>query len=105
MKKLIILLILIFTFPTSAQAATVITLTDPINRQFDGKFFDDKLASELMPSGKLGKLISELPNGYRTWQIDPALIEEVQTMANGYKLTNGKDGLGQTIAKIGRAHV
>ena len=76
MKKLIILLILIFTFPTPAQAATVITLTDPINRQFDGKFFDDKLASELMPSGKLGKLISELPNGYRTWQIDIALTRQ-----------------------------
>ena len=99
MKKFIILLILLFTFPTPAHAATVITLTEPIHRQFDGKFFDDKLASELMPSGKLGKLIYELPNGYRTWQIDPALIEEVQAMVNGYKLTDGKDGLGQTIAK------
>jgi hypothetical protein len=99
MKKLIFLLALLFMVPAPAQAANLITLTEPSHRQYDGKFFDDQLATSLMPSGKLGKSIYELPNGYRVWHIDPSLIDEVQAMAAGYKLVNGKDGLGQTIAK------
>lgn len=99
MKKLIILLALIFMVPAPAQANGVITLTEPSHRQIDGKFFDDSLTNLLMPTGRLGKLIYNVPPGYRTWNIDAALVEEVQAMANGYKLIDGKDGLGQVIAK------
>ena len=85
--------------PAPAQASEVITLTEPSHRQIDGKFFDDSLTNLLMPSGSLGQLIYNVPRGYRTWNIDAALVEEVEAMSNGYKLVDGKVGLGQEIAK------
>ena len=99
MRKLAALLLLLFLAPTPSFAATTITLTEGSHQQFDGKFFDDSLATSLMPSGRLGKMIFEIPAGYRIWKVDGQLIEEVQAMASGYKLVNGKDGLGSEIAK------
>ena len=98
MKKLIIALVFLFIWPTSAQAATMITLTEKSHRQIDGKFFDDELATLISQEGRLGKLVYEVPNGMRTWFIDAALIDDVELMSQGYKLVDGKDGAGKDAA-------
>ena len=98
MKKIIVALVFLFIWPTSANAANTITLTEKSHRQIDGKFFDDELATLISQEGRLGKLVYEAPNGLRTWFIDAALIDDVQLMSNGYKLVDGKDGVGKDAA-------
>ena len=102
MKRfLAILAALTFTFVTTprAQASTAVLLTEPTHRQINGQFIDDALATSLGVSGRLGQLVFNPPLGTRSWIIDPALIEEVVAMSNGYTLTSGVAGVGQLFAK------
>jgi hypothetical protein len=98
MKKLVIALIFLFLTPNFANGAIPIVLTEVSHRQIDGKFFDDELATLIAPDGRLGKLVFSPPIYSRIWLIDAALIDDVQLMANGYKLTTGKDGAGKDAA-------
>jgi hypothetical protein len=102
MKKLALALVFLFFTPfistENAIAASTITLSEVSHRQIDGKFFDDKLATLIAPDGRLGQLVFSPPIYSRTWLIDAALIDDVQLMANGYKLTSGKDGVGKDAA-------
>ena len=99
MKKLIALLILIFLAPAPVHAATIIDLTEKTHRTIEGKFIDDELATLIAPTGRLGEAVYNRPNGVRTWRIDGALIDDVQLMANGYQLIDGKEGVGKDFAK------
>ncbi|MFI0356577.1 DUF6049 family protein [Actinomadura sp. 9N407] len=55
------------------------------HRSTDDTFLDDDLAAEIKADGRLSGLVSAAA-GTRTpvtWSIDPALLDDVQTMANG----------------------
>ena len=99
MKKLIALLILVFIAPTPVHAATVLQVTEKSHRTIEGKFIDDELATLIAPTGRLGEMVYNRPNGVRVWQIDAALIDDVQKMAEGYELVDGKAGVGKDLAK------
>jgi len=92
-------LALTFLSTPSAHASTTVLLTEPTHRQIDGQFIDDALATSLGVTGRLGALVFNPPEGTTTWKIDPALIEEVEAMSNGYTLTSGVAGVGQLFAK------
>ncbi|MEW2356114.1 DUF6049 family protein [Spirillospora sp. NPDC029432] len=55
------------------------------HRAADDTFLDDRLAAEISPQGRLGGLVGAAA-GTRTpltWSIDPALMDDVHTMASG----------------------
>ncbi len=95
---LAIITLALLSVPT-AQAGTTILLTEPTHREFNGVFIDDELANSLGVTGRLGNLVFNPPSGMRSWWIDPALIEEITAMANGYTLISGTAGVRQLIAK------
>jgi hypothetical protein len=97
--------ILIFAFALflitpiqSVGAATSVTISEPTHRLINGKFLDDALAAKLMPSGSLGSLVYTNSNSSRTWLIDPATIEEITAMSNGYGVIDGSTPTGQQVA-------
>jgi hypothetical protein len=82
-----------------AHAQTTVVLTEPTHRQINGQFVDDNLAAQLGVTGRLGQIVFTPPAGNILWLIDPALIDEVTDMSNGYKLTDNKPGVGQLFAQ------
>ena len=99
-RVLVFLLALFFAIPIqSANAAEVVSITEPTHRLIDGKFFDDVLATKLLPSGELGDLIFTTSRSNRSWLIDPATISEITAMSNGYGVIDGSTPTGQQIAK------
>ena len=86
---------------TTAHAAqnSLLFITAPSHSQINGVFIDDQLAAELSPDGSLGKLLYPTNGRSFRWEVDPALIEEVTTMSNGYKLLDGTAGSGQDLAR------
>ena len=102
MKRLLAILAalsFVFISAPAAQATITILLTEPSHRQINGQFIDDELATSLGTTGRLGQLVFNPPIGKRKWVIDPALIEDVTAMSNGYSMTTGKAGSGQEAAK------
>ena len=101
MKKLLIaLLALTFISLPQAQAETpVIRITDQPHMNFDGTFRNNDLATLILPDQKLGALVFGASRINRTWVIDPALIDEVATMAAGYSIGGKKDKDGQVAAQ------
>lgn len=67
-----------------SHAATVITLSDISHRNANGVFIDNILSEEILPKGRLGKLLFERPSGVKIWVIDMALVEEIADLADGY---------------------
>ena len=95
MKRLLAILAalsFVFISAPAAQATITILLTEPSHRQINGQFIDDELATSLGTTGRLGQLVFNPPIGKRKWVIDPALIEDVTAMSNGYSMTTGKAG-------------
>jgi len=88
----------IFGVP-QASASPTVTLTEPTHRQINGQFIDDELAKSLQVDGRLGQIVFNPPLGVKRWVIDPALIEDVIAMSNGYTLTSGAQGVGVQPAK------
>ena len=68
----------------AVNANTLITLTAPTTRLADSRFINNNLALSLSPDGELGGLFLNTGSGERTWLIDPAFIEEVLDLADGY---------------------
>ncbi|GAA2443275.1 DUF6049 family protein [Actinomadura vinacea] len=60
-------------------------MVDRQHRATDDTFLDDRLATDLAPGGRLSGLVdaAQQTNTPVTWSIDPALIDDVQTMAAG----------------------
>lgn len=99
MKKVVALIALFLVFPAPAQAATEVRLVATPTRLIDGTFRNDALYLDLLPEGKLGKLVFTPTLGGRTWVMDPELIDEIVDMSDGYRLINKKDPQGQDAAK------
>ncbi|MBU3692631.1 MAG: hypothetical protein FGM47_03825 [Candidatus Nanopelagicaceae bacterium] len=68
----------------AVHANTLITLSAPTTRLADGRFINNDLAISVSPGGKFGELFVNPGRGVRSWLIDPAFIEEVLDLADGY---------------------
>ena len=99
MKKFLALLIFVLFIPQPLNAATEVRLVSTPHRLFDGTFRNDELAADLLPDGRLGKLIFSPVRGSRTWVIDPELIDEIVDMSDGYKVARKGEASGQDAAK------
>ena len=84
--------------PAAFGDAPVVRITSTLHQNFTGEFRNDNLAQELTPSGKLGLLVFVPLDKSRIWVIDPALIDEVRAMSNGYTLATEAQPIGKEIA-------
>ena len=103
MRKFLTLSVLIFlssciTIP-NANAVQVIKISEPTHRLSDGVFFNDLLAQKLAPSGSLGQAVYLNSQSVNNWLVDPATIDEIIAMSNGYGISDGSAPTGQEIAK------
>jgi len=101
MKKLALVVVsafLLLMMPQASAANTVIRITAPIHQTYSGEFRNDDLVEKLTPSGQLGQLIFRPVEKYRTWVIDPALVDEILAMTTTYKLATGAEPSGTEIA-------
>lgn len=73
----------------------------------NGRLLDDRLAASLSPGGRLDGLLAAVEaygeagqagQAALTWAVDPALLEDVTEMADGYQLADGRPGSGQAAA-------
>jgi len=85
--------------PARAASLSTIFITAPSHRTLDGHFLNDELATDLSPVGKIGSLLYLKNSPTVQWSVDPALIEEVVDMSDGYKLVDKTPGVGQDFAK------
>ena len=103
MRKFLTLSILIFlssffVIPNSNAAQTV-KISEPTHRLSDGVFFNDLLAQKLTPAGSLGQVVYLNTFGVNNWLVDPATIDEIIAMSNGYGIADGSAPGGQELAK------
>lgn len=102
MRKVLVGFLISTTFlalPNATAATPVVRIVDQPHINFDGTFRDNELATSLLPNGALGKIVYTAPSSDVTWVIDPALIDEITTMAKGYEIEGKKDEAGQNAAK------
>jgi len=87
MRKIALFILSFFitlAFPSISYAETLITLIKPSTQLADGRYINNDLALSLSPGGDLDALLSKPVRGTRTWVIDPALIEEIAALGDGY---------------------
>jgi hypothetical protein len=101
MRKILAALIFVtvFSIPQASAATPVIRITDKPHIGFDGEFRDNELARSLLPDGRLGKILTTANSASKTWVIDPALIEQIADMADGYSIDGDEDKDGELTAK------
>jgi hypothetical protein len=84
LKRILLTLLLILPPIYPAQSSTLITLTAPTSKLADGRYINNELAISISPGGDLQKALEITPSNSRTWLIDPALIEEITDLVDGY---------------------
>ena len=103
MRKFLTLSALIFLSSfiviPNTNAAQVVKISEPTHRLSDGVFFNDLLAQKLAPSGSLGQAVYLNTQSVSNWLVDPATIDEIIAMSNGYGISDGTAPTGQEIAK------
>ena len=103
MRKFLTLSALIFLSSfiliPNTNAAQVVKISEPTHRLADGVFFNDLLAQKLAPSGSLGQAVYLNTQSVNNWLVDPATIDEIIAMSNGYGISDGTAPAGQEIAK------
>ena len=84
MKKFLILLISIFFIaPAPAQAANhTIWLATTANRNYSGEIINKNFEKSLAVDGDLGKVVFNPTTRPRTWVMDAALLEDVQSLVD-----------------------
>jgi hypothetical protein len=102
-RKFLTLFILIFSssffvIPNSNATQTV-KISEPTHRLSDGVFFNDSLAQKLTPAGSLGQVVYLNTFSVNNWLVDPATIDEIIAMSNGYGIVDGSAPGGQELAK------
>jgi len=75
---------LLLTPLTPARAETLITLAKPASQLADGRFINNDLALSIQSGGELDKVLSARYPRMRSWLIDPALLDEVSALSDGY---------------------
>jgi hypothetical protein len=96
--SLLISLSSFFVIPNSNAAQTV-KISEPTHRLSDGVFFNDSLAKKLTPAGSLGEVVYLNTFSVNNWLVDPATIDEIIAMSNGYGIADGSAPSGQELAK------
>ena len=82
MRKLLALIILLLFIPIPTHAAgKAIYVTSAPNRNYQGEITNKNFENSLAPDGLLGKVIFQAAARPRTWVIDAALVEDVQSLA------------------------
>lgn len=74
------------------QLTTLVTLSSRPSLLSPGLFIDDHLAKEVGPGGRLRRLLSDIDQSAVSFAVDPLLIAELRTMAQGYRVRVGSDG-------------
>ena len=80
---------------TPTQISWLVPLVDGIHRGDGNTFLDDQLATDLAPTGRLGRLLS-LAAAARvpiTYAVDPALVDDATVMAGAAQLSAGVTGV------------
>ena len=101
MKKIIFVLLAFsfFAIPTAQADTPILRIVDKPHIAYDGTFRNNDLATSLLPTGKLGKLIFTPSSVQRTYVIDAALVDEVITMSQGYTIDGKEDPAGLLAAQ------
>ena len=103
MRKFFTLSVLVFLSSLllipNTNAAQVVQISEPTHRLSDGVFFNDLLTQKLTPAGSLGQLVYLNAQSVNSWLVDPATIDEIIAMSNGYGVAEGSTPGGQEIAK------
>ncbi len=90
--------------PRNALRTTgVVVLTSRPSLVRDGVLLDDHLAGEVAAGGRLSKLLATAEQDEVSFLVDPALVEELETMRGGYQVlgvdgTSTADGTGRAAA-------
>ena len=72
---------------TALGVTTVWTLTAPPSRGVDGVFFNDNLAVDVSPGGRLRTQLDTMRSVPRAlWLVDPLLVESLRALANGARI-------------------
>ncbi|MGW0806198.1 DUF6049 family protein [Nonomuraea sp. NPDC002799] len=76
------------------RLAIALPVIDQPHRATDTLFVDDKLAQSVVGKGRLADLagIAQVAPGSVTWFVDPALLDDLNTMAKGGYRVRTKDG-------------
>ena len=85
------------------QMTSVVVLSSRPSLVEDRVFADDHLAAELAAGGRLAALTRAADRPGMSFAVDPALVEEVAAMAEGYRVLGAdggepRPGTGQTVA-------
>ena len=101
MKRLVfsLLAFLVVGIAPADAATPAVRITDKPHTNFEGEFRDNELASLITPEGKLGKVVFNYLGSKKTWVIDPALVDEIANMADGYSVQGKEDEAGQVAAQ------
>ncbi|HET9650226.1 MAG TPA: hypothetical protein VFP34_18625 [Microlunatus sp.] len=78
-----------------AQLSTLVVLESRPSLIGRNVFCDDHLAAEVGSDGRLTALLKAADTGLTSFAVDPALIDELQTMRSGYQVRTG-DGTNVT---------
>jgi hypothetical protein len=82
------------------QMASVVLLASRPSLVRTGVFTDEHLVEELAPDGRLRTLLEAARQPTASFAVDPALIEELETMRGGYAVVNDS---GETTPGTGQA--
>ena len=84
MRKIFLILVsLFFMVPAPAEAAShTIYLATTANRNYAGEITNKDFEKSLAPAGDLGRLVFSPVARPRTWIMDAALLEDVQSLVN-----------------------
>ncbi|MFG3437543.1 DUF6049 family protein [Nonomuraea sp. NPDC047897] len=76
------------------RLAVVLPVIDQPHRADDGTFTDDKLSAALAGKGRLADLarIAATAPKAVTWFVEPSLLDDVNAMVKGYRVTSAKNG-------------
>jgi hypothetical protein len=75
--------------PQPTDVVTLVPLTAPVARQADGTFLDERLGAQVSEGGRLANLIAftaAAPPGSLDIVLDPATLDAIQAMAEGYSV-------------------
>ena len=74
------------------RMTSLVTFTSRPSLVRTGVLADDHLAREVAPNGRLSKLLAAADGDALSFAVDPALLDDLQTMAGGYSVLDGDGG-------------
>jgi len=74
------------------RMTSLVTLTSRPSLVRPGVLADEHLAREVAPNGRLSRLLAAADADTLSFAVDPALLDDLQTMAGGYAVLDGDGG-------------